>query len=156
MVKLNTEVSNNKCGLMNNAEIKKIFSQIFKRFLKENESFKSKLFSEVYLSIYFVSPEEMGKINLKYRKENKSTDVISLRYWKNEKTIEFLGEIYVDFEYIQADHLNTEYVSYTLKQYLILMFIHSFLHLAGYDHETEEEHKVMFELQSKIFLDLIK
>lgn len=118
--------------------VEKIVKKVAKRVDVNNGS----------VEINIVSETEIKKINKNYRGKNCSTDVLSFA-WSEEGEVrsEMLGQIYLSYVYIvrQAKQWKV-----TVKEEFARMLVHGFLHLVGYDHETESEKKVMFDLQEKI------
>ena len=85
--------------------------------------------------------EEIKKLNKKFRKKNKPTDVLS--FLLNDPNC--FGEIVICPEVVKEK-----------KEEIIRVFIHGILHLCGYDHErSEREAKEMEEKQEK-YLSNIK
>ena len=134
--------------------ILKIF-KICERVLKED-------FKDVYVSINFVSDEEIQKLNREFRNIDKVTDVLSfpnLNKLSNEKlkkfskfadfdtNLLFLGDIVISKNV--AKKQAREY-GHSLKREVCFLALHGFLHLLGFDHIKEEEEKVMIKLQNKI------
>ncbi len=126
---------------------------------------------ELYLSI--VSNEEIQTLNRDYRGLDKPTDVLSFAL--TEVTSEFdvdfahldLAEEDLDdadFEEEEAipQHLGDIIISYpraqeqaqdyghSLDRELAFLAVHGFLHLNGYDHQTEEEAQEMFRIQEEV------
>ena len=86
----------------------------------------------------------MKKINLKYRKKNKTTNVLSfpqneIRFIGKTSAI-ILGDIVVSLEKIYKESLEQNKVFYN---HLSHMIIHSFLHLLGFDHDTKKNFEIM-------------
>lgn len=79
------------------------------------------------ISVALISEEEIKKINNKYRKINKATDVLSFE-GDDEK---YLGEILICLNEVFKNGNNSED---ELKRILI----HGTLHLLGYDHEKDK------------------
>ena len=100
---------------------------------------------DIEISVSFVSPEEIKALNLEYRGIDSVTDVLSFPMFEDEEDI-CAGEGEV-FEY---GHSN--------KRELTYLFVHSVLHLLGYDHMEEEEKKQMREKEEKVMtaLDLTR
>jgi probable rRNA maturation factor len=94
------------------------------------------------LSIVFITPSEMKKINYEHLKKNKPTDVLSFELSSNDwikSPEEMLGEIFICKEEViknkkQEDNLNGE---------ISRVLIHGILHLCGYNHEKEADLKIM-------------
>lgn len=108
------------------------------------------------LSITFVSNERIKEINRDYRQKDKPTDVISFAMEElGEGEIEIvgveqpriLGDIIISIP--KAKEQAEEYGHSFLRE-LSFLAIHGFLHLLGYDHETEEDEKEMFSIQREI------
>ena len=78
------------------------------------------------ISLVFVEPLEIQKLNLKYRNINKATDVLSF-----QGQGECLGEIVICLKEV--------------KNNLAFVFIHGILHLLGYEHERLEDEQAMQE-----------
>ncbi|WP_442595011.1 rRNA maturation RNase YbeY [Neobacillus sp. D3-1R] len=112
--------------------------------------------SESELSLTFVTNERIHEINLEYRQKDKPTDVISFAMEElGEGEIEVvgaeqprvLGDIIISIP--KAKEQAEEYGHSFLRE-LGFLAVHGFLHLLGYDHETEEEEKAMFSLQKEL------
>lgn len=87
------------------------------------------------LSIAFISPRMMKKLNANYRNKNYATDVLSFSY--DEEMVEgapFLGEIVIASEFAanQAMHYGVPPELEFRK-----LLVHGTLHLMGYDHEAD-------------------
>lgn len=103
------------------------------------------------LSIVFVTPKESRKLNLKFRGRGYPTDVLSFPVKEAKMG---LGELVLCPEVLkrQAKEHDQSY-----KDELLLMLIHGFLHLVGYDHEKSlKEERRMMKIQEKIFHELKK
>ncbi len=108
------------------------------------------------VSVTFVTNEAIHQINLEYRGKDMPTDVISFAMEEvGEGEIEIrhaelpvlLGDIIisVDRTMEQAESYN-----HSFERELCFLAVHGFLHLLGYDHDTEEKEKEMFGLQETI------
>ena len=102
-------------------------------------------------SIVFVDKQKIQEINKNYRGIDKVTDVISFAFEDNAKVVynnvRFLGEIYICIPKMMEQA--KEY-GHTEVRELAFLTVHGLLHLLGYNHETEEEEKIMFKLQELI------
>ena len=116
---------------------KKFFIGVAKKVLKgENRQTE-------HLSIAFVSPVEIQKLNKKYRKKDKPTDVLSF-----EKVSDFKDEPseIVICPFVVRENAKESHLS--LKKELAKMLIHGILHTLGYDHEVSlAEEEKMFKKQ---------
>lgn len=93
------------------------------------------------ISVLITGDHLTKKLNKKYRKINKTTDVLSFaeRDIKNNffYNIEnYLGEIIINIEQVKRQ-------SKDFKKEILLLFIHGYLHLRGYDHKTVKQGELM-------------
>lgn len=107
------------------SKIKKSISDIYK--------------TEKDLSLYFVKENTIRLLNLKYRNIDKSTDVLSFLSL-DEKN--FLGEIVISFENIVK---RSEMEDENIENTLVYMIFHSYLHLLGYEHDTDKDYEIIEE-----------
>ena len=122
---------------------KKSFSQVAKKVLSgENRKTEA-------LSLAFVSKGEIAKLNKKFRKKNKVTDVLSFdltTHHKLQTANSYLGEIVICPEVVKE---NSKKYKTTTKKEMMKVFVHGILHLCGYDHEkSEKEAKIMGDKQN--------
>jgi probable rRNA maturation factor len=105
---------------------KRSFSTVAKKVLKgENRETET-------LSLAFVGKEEIKKLNKKFRKKNKATDVLSFKLNEGNS----LGEIVICPEIVKENSLKYKV---GFKKEMIKVFVHGILHLLGYDHPDEVE-----------------
>lgn len=131
-----------------------------KDFIQISEQAQSilKLPSGLCASVIFVTTEEIHRINREYRHIDRPTDVISFALHDSEDGYEMmegeeeLGDIFISIEAIQAQA--KEY-GHSLRREVCFLFTHGLLHLLGYDHMSEEDEKVMFDLQDVILNDIV-
>jgi probable rRNA maturation factor len=108
------------------------------------------------ISITFVTNESIQEINRDYRQKDYPTDVISFAMEElGEGEVEVVG---ADIPRILGDIIisipkakeQAEEYGHSFMRELSFLAVHGFLHLLGYDHETEEDEKEMFSLQREI------
>jgi len=108
------------------------------------------------ISISFVTKDEMRGLNEAWRKIGSETDVLSFPFFegealpKNNSEAGFpaaLGEIVICTDVAQAQ---AEEYGHSYMRELAFLTAHGLLHLLGYDHETDENEKIMFALQDDI------
>ena len=91
-------------------------------------------------SILLTNNKEMRKLNHKFRKKNKTTDVLSFpTKIKNKKKL-YVGDIAISFEIIKGRSKKTNFFFEFDK-----MWIHGYLHLIGYDHKKYNDFKKMIK-----------
>lgn len=114
----------------------------------------------VSVSISAVSAEEIKEINKEYRNVDRATDVLSFPIFTKEelaqisnensdkKIVELeLGDVILCVDVIKEHAKEYETGLYRETLYMIT---HSIFHLLGYDHEIEDEKKIMREKEEKI------
>jgi len=89
---------------------------------------KGENIKEMNLSIVFVGEARMRKLNKKYRKKNKVTDVLSFSNGLNEIVI-CLREV----------KKNAKRFNSIFKKELVRVLIHAMLHLLAYSHEKMQD-----------------
>ena len=123
---------------------KTFFARVAKNVLKgENRKREN-------ISIAFVSTLEIQKINKKYRKKDKPTDVLSF-----EKILDFkkgFSEIIICPEFVRK---KARYSRLHFKKELSKMLIHGILHALGYDHEKSSKEAEIMEKKQNYYLSQI-
>ena len=137
-----------------------------------------KLPEGIELDLSIVSNEEIQALNRDYRGLDKPTDVLSfaLTEVSSEYDVDFahldlaeeaeetedLDETEFEEEEAIPQHLGDIIISYpraqeqaqdyghSLDRELAFLAVHGFLHLNGYDHQTEEEAQEMFRIQEEV------
>lgn len=123
---------------------KKSFSQVAKKILLGENRQTGKI------SLAFVNKSEIQKLNKKYRKKNKPTDVLSFgnpTSYKIQVTSSesgYLGEVVICPEVVKE---NAKKHKSDFQEELLKVFIHGVLHLLGYEHEKSA--KRAKQMQSK-------
>ncbi len=123
---------------------KTFFSGVAKRVLKgENKQMEN-------VSIAFVTPAEIHKLNKKYRHKDKPTDVLSF-----EKVSDFQDECseVIICPYVVRENAKESKLS--LKKELAKVMIHGILHTLGYDHEVSAAEEKKMEEREKHYFEKI-
>ncbi len=125
------------------------------------------------ISVSFVSEEEIRKLNREYRENDSVTDVLSFPMFEAGELAamsarvaserEALGDTGEDGFYMplgdvviceeQARKQAEEY-GHSYEREVVYLFVHSVLHLLGYDHMEPDEAAVMEAKQAKALEDL--
>jgi len=83
------------------------------------------------LSLAFVSDSDIRKLNRDYRHKDSPTNVLS---FPDEGPAPLLGDIVLALETIRREAAEK---AISIEAHVSHLIIHGFLHLQGYDHETE-------------------
>tara|TARA_B100001059_G_scaffold206962_1_gene218144 strand:- start:171 stop:590 length:420 start_codon:yes stop_codon:yes gene_type:complete len=103
------------------------------------------------LNLIFVDDKKIKKINKKFRKINKTTDVLTfVNSIKNDKN---LNETYCDI-FFSAETIKKDAKKNIINFYdhITHLMIHCFLHVNGYDHKKETDFIKMKTLEEKILM----
>ena len=105
------------------------------------------------LSILLTSGKEIKKLNNKYRKINKMTNVLAFPM-DNEplKNREILGDIAISLEAIVVE---AKKYNISRRKYLSKMVIHGLLHLLGYDHIKDNDFHIMSKIEEEVFRKIV-
>jgi probable rRNA maturation factor len=110
-----------------------------------------KSFLEV--SLFLTNDAKITELNQSYRKKNAPTNVLSFPMQEgcpplNHSKIPYLlGDIVVSLETVCRE---AEEKDLPLKSYVAHMLVHGFLHLLGYDHQTDAQELEMKTLEWKV------
>ena len=121
------------------------------KYLRNSISFlKNK---KINFSIQLAGNKEIKLLNKKFRKKNKSTDVLSFPYnnlntlRKLKKKDIYLGDIILNYYKIKKKNF---------KENFNKLWIHGFLHLVGYKHKKNNDYYKMNKLEKLIFSKIQK
>ena len=92
-------------------------------------------------SILLTSNKKMKSLNLKFRKKNKPTDVLSFQ--SNDKI--YIGDIAISYEIVNKRSKLTNFFMEFDK-----MWIHGYFHLNGYDHKKLKDFKKMAKKENLV------
>ena len=147
MIKVNVEISN-KSWHKKIKYPKKYLNQKLKKVSKIVKFFKNK---NITFTILLTNSLNMKKLNKKFRKRNKSTDVLSFPSFssKNLKTIKdkkiYIGDIAASYEIIYSRSKEKNFLLEFDK-----VWIHGLLHLIGYDHIKNQDYNKMSKIEKRI------
>ena len=99
---------------------KKVIEKVLKAEKKESSA----------LTVVFLGPLAMRKLNFEYRQKNRPTDVLSFSESANEEN--YLGESFICLSEVRN---NAKIYNQDFEEELKRVLIHGLLHLLGYNHE---------------------
>ena len=141
-------------------EQNKIYETIIKQVI--DKCFETENLKNLYISITLTTPENIKKINNKYRKIDKPTDVLSFPMFEKEEIDlvckenfegirEALGDVIISVEQVKKQAKEYEH---SFERELAYMVVHGFYHLMGYDHMQEDEKNQMRKKEENILKKL--
>jgi probable rRNA maturation factor len=126
---------------------KEFFFKEITNFFPRKYRFPNK---KINLSLLLSNNKCIKKLNKNFRNKNKSTDVLSFPSTKktliSKKT--YIGDIIISYNFMNKPK------SQNIKDFKIKVvktFIHGFLHLLGFDHIKDKDHRIMLIEEEKIY-----
>jgi len=126
---------------------KEFFFKEITNFFPRKYRFPNK---KINLSLLLSNNKCIKKLNKNFRNKNKSTDVLSFPSTKktliSKKT--YIGDIIISYNFMNKPK------SQNIKNFKIKVvktFIHGFLHLLGFDHIKDKDHRIMLIEEEKIY-----
>ena len=147
MIKVNVEIDNKSW----NKKIK----DPKKYFLKKIKKIHFLNKKNITFTILLTNSFNMKKLNKKFRKINKATDVLSFPAFNlnNLKLIKkknsYIGDMAVSYEIVDSRSKKNFFIKEFDK-----VWVHGFLHLMGYDHIKNKDYIKMHKVEKRI-LNLI-
>ena len=147
MIKVNIEVKN-KSWNKKLKNPKRYFNKKLKKISKNIKFFKNR---NITFTILLTNSLYMKKLNKKFRKKNKSTDILSFPSFSpkklkliKEKKI-YIGDIATSYEIIYLRSKKNNFLSEFDK-----VWVHGFLHLLGFDHVKNQDYYKMSKIEKRI------
>lgn len=112
-----------------------------------------KIKNSAELSILIAGDQKIKKLNKQYRNKDKVTDVLAFSQIEGEDLVlpqeqeNYLGEIIICFPQIKRQ---AKKINQLVKDELILLIIHGFLHLLGYDDQKDKDYQKMKKIEDKL------
>ena len=109
---------------------------------------------KIILSLLLSNNRCIKKLNKNFRNKNKSTDILSFPLEKktliSKKT--YIGDIIISYNFMNKPRSQN---IKNFKEKVIKTFIHGFLHLLGFDHIKDKDHRRMLHEEEKIYKSVI-
>ena len=143
-------------------EEKKEYETTIEKVLKECFQEENLDNTKLYIELTLTTPENIKKINKKFRNIDKETDVLSFPMYTPEDIVEgiennkfekedVLGSIVISIQRVKEQ---AEEYGHSFERELSYMVVHGFYHIMGYDHMTEEEKLQMRKKEENILKKL--
>jgi len=153
MIKINVITNNNKW--LN--YIKKPNFYLDKKISKLNSKETKFKKNQIFFTLLLSGNKEIKFLNKKFRKKNKTTDVLSFPFQKKnelkkklrKETEVYLGDIIINLSKIKSKNKKNFF-----KIEFDRLWIHGLVHLLGHDHQKHKDFKIMHQIEKKYF-DLV-
>jgi probable rRNA maturation factor len=105
------------------------------------------------VTVLLVSPQYIKKLNQQYRQQDKVTDVLSFSQKEGlqlkfpGQKARYLGDIVLCYAQIKKQ---AKLFNQTVEKEFALLLIHGFLHLMGYEDNTDKQYKKMAKIQDRV------
>ena len=149
MININV-FSNEKAWSRKLKKKEQFFNEVCKAFPKKYKFLNKK----ISLSLLLSNNENIKKLNKEFRKKNKSTDILSFPFNKEQKILKqtYIGDIIISYNFINKPKFQK--LEFFRKK-LIKTFIHGFLHLLGFDHMKNKDYEKMLKEEIRIYKSVI-
>ena len=128
------------------------------RKINKFNSKNKKLFKKnIFCSLLLAGDKEIKSLNKKFRKKNKTTDVLSFPFYsKNElrKKLKYEKEIYIGDIIVNLKKIKNKKNLKIFKIEFDNLWIHGLVHLFGHNHKKEKDFLKMKKVEKK-YLELI-
>ena len=147
MIKVNVIVKNKTwLRFINNPEA------YLKKKIKKIQSDKFFRNKKYCFSLKLSNTNEIKLLNKKFRKKNKSTDVLSFPFYVKKdlkKKIRTEKEIYLGDIIININKIKNKRDKKIFRLELDKLWIHGLAHLLGYDHRKNKDFEKMIKIEKK-------
>ena len=147
MIKVNVEINNKSW----HKKIKNPKKYFIKKFNKISKIIKFDKNKKIIFTILLTNSINMKKLNNKFRKQNKSTDVLSFPFFSlnnlkrmKEKNF-YIGDIATSYEIINSRSQKNNFFLEFDK-----VWVHGLLHLVGHDHIRNQDYYKMNKIEKRI------
>ena len=125
------------------------------QYIKKRLQILSKIYSFKYknqeFTIFLTNNKKMKNLNNKFRKKNKTTDVLSFPLKIFSKNNLYLGDIAINFSIINKRSIKSNFIQEFDK-----MWVHGYCHLIGYDHKKLKDFYKMNQKEKLILKHFYK
>jgi len=122
------------------------------RKIKKLNNKNKKLKKSIYFTLLLSGEKEIKNLNRKFRKKNKSTDVLSFPFYTKKELHKKLiseKEIYLGDIIINLNEIKNKKKLQNFKNELNNLWIHGLVHLFGHDHKKEKDFLAMKRIEKK-------
>ena len=129
-----------------NTEILDLDPEFFVSWLSQVATMEKKILGE--LNLIFCSDDYLLEINKEYLDHDYYTDIITFDYTQGEV---LSGDLFISIDRVKD---NAKSFEAEIKEEILRVVVHGFLHLAGYEDKTENKEKEM-RLKEDTYLKIV-
>jgi len=133
-------MKNMKINIINKYD-NKSYNEVIEKVMKNGLNILNKRDSGI--NIILVGSSEITELNKLYRKLDYETDVLTFP----DGYLNSLGDVFISIP--KAIEQSAEF-GHSFERELGFLTIHGLLHTIGYDHKTDEDEKIMIDLQNRV------
>ena len=150
MIKINVITNNIKWfGYIKNPN-----SYIDRKLIKLNSKTKTFKKKSIFCTLLLSNNEEIKFLNKKFRKKNRTTDILSFPFqtkFELKKKLKKEKEIYLGDIIINLNKIKSKKVIKNFKFEFDRLWIHGLVHLLGFDHLKDKDYLKMNKIEKKYF-----
>lgn len=145
---IDLDIINNQDVIQYKDELIELLNKVIEKSLEVEN-----ITGDIEVSLSFVDNNEIKELNRDFRGKDKETDVLSFPQYEDqelirqENNIVVLGDIVISLE--KAKEQSVEY-GHSFEREVAFLTSHSMFHLLGYDHDNEENTKLMRRKEEKV------
>ncbi len=148
MIKINI-ISNNKIW---HKYINNPTKFIEKKNNNLNKNLKKYKKKTIHYTLLLSGNREVKRLNKKFRKKNKTTDVLSFPFYKKRELISKLKkekEIYLGDIIVNVNKIKNKKNKIKFRLEFTKLWLHGLVHLFGYDHKKDKDFYNMLKMEKK-------
>ena len=148
MIKINI-ISNNKAW---NRYLKNPNSFIKNKIKNLNNKIKMYKKNHIFCTLLLSGDNEIKKLNKKFRKKNKTTDILSFPFYNKRQLVQKLKrekEVYLGDIIINLNKIKNKDSKVNFQLEFNKLWIHGLVHLFGYDHKMDKDFYNMTKIEKK-------
>ena len=139
--------------------IKNPNSYIDRKIKKLNSKNKNAIKKSLFCTLLLSGDKEIKRLNKKFRKKDKVTDVLSFPFQTKKEFEKKLKkdkekEIYLGDIIINLNKIDNKKIKKKFKIHFDYLWVHGLVHLFGYDHKNKKDYLKMSKIEKK-YLDMI-
>ena len=134
--------------------IKNPINYLERKLSKLNSKSKTFKKNNIFCTLLLSNSKEIQLLNKKFRKKNKTTDILSFPFkkkYKLKKKLKKEKEIYLGDIIINLSKIKNKKALKNFKYEFDRLWIHGLIHLLGYTHKKDKDFFKMSHIEKKFF-----